>query len=191
MTVYRYNVALTVFFTCMTAAFAAFTLIFLIVFVRPFDLVGIMLTALSFLFVFVFLRVVLSRATIVANDRHIAAYMLGMQSRVIRWQDIKKIRKVRASNGYNYVDSFDVVDRMPRRLICKLVFVNLCGDIVFTQDISDLRGLLQQVNSFAQQHDIPLVVCDTEADHAKLRTKTGREWWTQALAKEEVRVNEF
>jgi len=114
-----------------------------------------------------------------------------LETKSIRWEDIKRIRKVRVTNGYNYVDNFRVVDRMPRGLICRF-FVNLCGDIVFNHEISDLRGLLEQVNSFARQHNIPLFVWDTEAAGAKVRAKTGTEKWRQGIAEiEDVRVTEF
>jgi hypothetical protein len=191
VTVYRYNVVLTAFLMCVTGAMSALLLTMLNYFVRALDLVGIIVTAVTFVFVILVLRALLSRATIVVDDRQIAAYTLGMRTKAMRWQDIKKIRKVRVTNGYNYVDSFDVVDRRPHNPVCRFFLVNLCGDIVFTQDISDMRGLLQQINFCARQHDVPLVVSDSEAAVAKLRTKTGKEFWKEAFAKEEVRVTEF
>jgi hypothetical protein len=189
MTVYRYHIALRAIVTCVAAALSAFPVIFLLA--REFDLVSIMLTPVFVAGASFILHGALSRATIVVDDRHIAAYMFGIQTKAIRWQDIKKIRKQRVYNGYNYVDSFHVVDRRPRSLICKF-FANVCGDIVVCHEISNLSGLLQQINSFARQYDIPLVVWDTEAAGAKLETKTGKEYWKEAVAKvEEVRVTQF
>jgi hypothetical protein len=191
MTNYRYNAALTALLSCVVIGLVPLTLYMFISFVRSVDPLGVSLAALVSLVPILLFRSLLSRASIAVDNRRIAACVLGIETKAIRWEDIKKVRKVRVTNGYAYVDSFHVMDRKPRNLICRL-FVNLCGDIVFTQDISDLRSLLQQLNFYAQQHEILLVVWDTEAAVDRFRTKSGTRYWRQAVAKiEEVKVVEF
>ena len=54
------------------------------------------------------------------------------------------------------------------------------------------RNLLDRINFYSQQYNIPLVVWDTEAATAKLATKRGPGYWRRATAKiPEVRVAEF
>jgi hypothetical protein len=94
----------------------------------------------------------------------------------MEWIDTKKIRKSRVTNGYAYVESFDVHDKETHGCACRFL-VNFCGTIEFTQDIRGLRGLLAEVDLYARQYGIPLVAWDTEAAGGKLAAQKGPRYW--------------
>jgi hypothetical protein len=121
----------------------------------------------------------------------ISAKALGIRTRAIKWRDVKKIRKARVTNGYVYVENFNIQDSKKHDVVCRF-FVNFCGNIAFSQDIRGLRNLLNRVNFYARQHEIPLVIWDTEAAAAKLASEKGPGYWRRATAQiPEVRVAEF
>lgn len=86
----------------------------------------------------------LTYALIGISDDGITAYKLGWKMKSIRWQDVKKIQKMRfwnmgarAYQGRFYVYDGDFGTR--RKLM-----VNLRGPIVFTDEIRELRELLNR-----------------------------------------------
>jgi hypothetical protein len=70
--------------------------------------------------------------------------------------------------------------------------LNVCGDIVFSQDIHGLRDLLDQINYYSHLRAVPLVVSDSQTKAAALATLHGAEYRRQMRAPvQEVAVEEF
>ncbi len=133
----------------------------------------------------------LTYALIGISDDGITAYKLGWKMKSIRWQDVKKIQKMRfwnmgarAYQGRFYVYDGDFGTR--RKLM-----VNLRGPIVFTDEIRELRELLNRINGYARRHGFPLVVLDQEAA-SKLAVQKGAGYLGRvAPTADEVRVTEL
>jgi hypothetical protein len=181
VSIYHYGAAMTVGVASMTVAVGILDVYLLFFFAKSHDLLGaLIMIALSPFPVFL-VRAVLSRVSIVVSEVKIAATLFGLQIKSIEWTNIQKIIKSRVYNGYAYIDIFHVQDRN-HNSICKF-FINLCGNLVFTQDIHNLRGLLSEVNLYARRHNIPLAVWNTEAAAAELRSRQGGSYWKRATAK--------
>jgi hypothetical protein len=152
------------------------------------DAVIVLLVAL---FPLLLSRAVLTRASIVVDERGISTQAFGIKTRSIAWNDVKKIMKVRVSNGYSYVDNFSIQDKIARIFICRL-FINFCGNVVFSQDIRDLRYLLDEINFYARRYKIPLFVLDAEGATATGAARGHVGYWKRAKATIlEVRVEKF
>jgi hypothetical protein len=185
MTSYRYSVVLRLGLGGVTFLCLFFLLYLLVSSISDADLLEMLPVPLLAWGVIIYLRTFLSRSSILLDDQLIAACMFGFRTKVIKWQDVAKIKKIRGTNGYTYVDSYQLFDRRSHNLICRFLLVNLCGSILFTQEIHNLEGLVQEINLHARRHAIPLVMWDAEAT-ANLRAK---EW--SVLRVEEVPVDEF
>jgi hypothetical protein len=133
----------------------------------------------------------LTYAPIDISDEGIAAYKLGWKMKSTRWQDVKKIQKMRFWNmgARAYQDRFYVYDGdfgTRRKLM-----VNLRGPIVFTDEIRELRELLDRINGYARRYSFPLVALDQEAA-SKLAAQKGAGYLGRAAPKtDEVKVTEF
>ena len=162
----------------------------LLFFAQRHDLLGVLIMIVLSSFPVLLVRAVLSRASIVVSEADISATFFGLKIKSIEWTNIQKITKSRVYNGYAYTDIFHVQDR-DHQAICRFL-INLCGNLVFTQDIHTLRGLLSEVNLYAKRHNIPLAVWDTEAAAAEVRSRQGGSYWKRATAKiPETRVREL
>ena len=133
----------------------------------------------------------LTYAPIGISDDGIAAYKLGWKMKSVRWPDVKKIQKMRFWNmgARAYQDRFYVYDGdfgTRRKLM-----VNLRGPIVFTDEIRELRELLNRINGYARRYGFPLVVLDQEAA-SKLAVQKGAGYLGRvAPTADEVRVTEL
>jgi len=133
----------------------------------------------------------LTYAPIGITDDAITAYKLGRRMKSIRWQDVKKIQKIRFWNmgARAYQDRFYVYDDdfgTRRRLL-----FNLRGPFVFTDEIRELRDLLNSINSYARRHGFPLVVSDQEAASKTAVQRGAGNFGRVAPTADEVRVNEL
>jgi hypothetical protein len=133
----------------------------------------------------------LTYAPISISDYGIVTYKLGWRMKSIRWQDVTKIQKMRFWNmgARAYQDRFYVYNGdfgTRRRLL-----VNLRGPIVFTDEIRELRDLLNRINSYARRHGFPLVVSDQEAASNAAAQKGAGYLERVAPTPEEVRVSEL
>ena len=187
---YNYSAAITFILSIITC-FAAIVFLPLL----PYFLSRREWMAMSIDVVFAIVPVLLFRATmcrasIKINEDGIAAFIFGFEAKTISWKNMTKIRKTRVTNGYNYVDSFSVFDGN-HSLICRY-FVNVCGGIMFSQDIRGLRDLLDKVSFYARRYEVPLVVLDTEAAAKEFARDQAPGRWKRGMAKSaEVRVSEF
>ena len=105
----------------------------------------------------------LMSSSIATSDEAIAAYNYGRMLKSVRWQKIAKVKKVRRWNAgsRSYEDVFHVFDGEPSWLQERMV--NLRGPIVFTDKISELRTLLNEINGYAREYRFSLVILDQEA----------------------------
>ena len=184
MTIYRYNPLLPMGLSCVTGLHAFLALYFLVFSIQSADPLDAMFAALFGFGTVTSLLALLSRTSIAVDEQCIASCLFGIRIKVIRWRDAARIRKVRVTNGYSYVDSYHVVGRNPDNLVCRY-FSNLCANIVFTQEIRKLSSVIGEINEHARRFAIPLVVSDAEAA-AKLRANK----WT-TLKVDEVPTTKF
>ena len=188
--VYRYSYLISAIYLCVLIALLVFSLFILVFFVRSFDVWCIAFMSLVGVFLLFLLRGMLSRVPILIGDDGITARVFGIKLKTVQWKNVKKIRKIRAYNGYTYVDSFRILTESSNYL-CRF-FAKICNGIEFTQDIRDLRELLDRLNFYAHQYGISLVVRDTQAAGAKLSGDQGPGYWKRATAEiPEVKVAEF
>lgn len=76
-------------------------------------------------------------------------------------------------------DHFYFKDRQQRTF--DWFFVNIFGDIVFTQGIIGFDDLLKQVNFYAQEKDITQVFTDKDAAIKKLHAYKGWSYWKRKM----------
>jgi len=190
-TVHGYNRAIVLGMAGVTLLVAWVALYLEYIFIPRRDFLGIaILLFLSYYAVLCF-RALLSKACIVLDETGISAKALGMRTKSIRWGNVKKIRKLSLTLGHGYVSSFRIYEARKHNIICNF-FLNVCGDIVFNQDIRGLRDLLDQVNFYAREHNIPLVVSDSQSKAARLAPLRGVEYWRGLRTKvPETTVEEF
>jgi hypothetical protein len=187
---YRYNRAL-VLLAAAVGLVCTWLVLFLAYFVIPRgDFVGTATVLLVSPCPVLFFLAVLSRATLAVDETGLSAKALGMPKKTIHWSDVKRIRKIRVSNGYGHVDEFHIQDAQKHSVICRFL-VNVRGSIVFTQDIRGLRDLLDEINFYVREYKIPLVVLDLEAVGARLPALSGRAYWRQATDRTGITVAEF
>jgi len=184
---HNYGVLLTTVMAGVVTGFSILIVYLLPLLISERSVLGLALLIPVALFVALLLKALLSRAAINVGVDEVAAKVCGIKTRRIPWHQVGKVKKVRVTNGYQYVDIYHIVPRQDRGRACEF-FVNFCGDIVFTQDISNLRGLLDHINVFAQQFQVPLVVFDTEAAAAKIRNEKTPRYWQKI---EEIPVAEL
>jgi hypothetical protein len=194
--VYRYNRAAVVLCVAVTLAFAWLVPYLLFLSVRHEDLLNMAVAVLVGVLPVAGFGAVLSRASLAVDEVGISASTFGVRTRALRWGEVKRIKKLRLPNGipvkgYGYSDQFHIQDGRKHSPLCRLL-VNVCGNIVFTQDIHDLRRLLDQINVYARQYNIPLVVQDSEANAAGLASDPQFGYWRRAASRvPEVTVDEF
>jgi len=104
----------------------------------------------------------LRSATIVVDDEGVSTRIAGVKVRRMAWVDIKKIVKLRSASRFSgYVNSIEFVSK--KQIGPKWLFLNLLGNIVFSQSIRDHKELVAKINSYAQKNDIPLYFSNVEA----------------------------
>ena len=123
---------------------------------------GLAVLFLMTIFDLALLKSALVRATIVASDTGISTRLFGFTTRSFAWNEINKVKKVRVRGRFGYVSIYYVEPSSVGNPICR-VLANLCGSIVFTDDISDVRALLHRINSQAERHKIPRTAWDIGA----------------------------
>jgi hypothetical protein len=134
----------------------------------------------------------LTRTSIVIDEGGVSASAFGMRLKSTQWGEVKRIRKTR-SPGYSghCTVSFQIEDENTHPAVCRF-FVNVCGNVAFTQEIRGLRDLLDQINFYAREYKISLVVWDIQAAGAKLAPLKGSAYWRQATARiPEIEVEGF
>jgi hypothetical protein len=137
------------------------------------------------------LMLLLIFSRIVVSDGGISAHNFGRMLKFIRWENVKKIDKVRQWNAgsRSYSEVFHVFDgdfsAFERRM------VNFRGPIVFTDRIEGLRMLLDKVNEYARQHQFPLVVLDQEVARMHALRQGAGLWKRTVPALEERIVTAF
>ncbi|MEI9997346.1 MAG: hypothetical protein WDM91_22315 [Rhizomicrobium sp.] len=125
--------------------------------------VGFLLILFGAAFLFLSAFGTLMCSSIVSGDDGIAAHNFGRNLRFIRWQDVTVVKKSRRWNpgARAFQDVFYVFDSVYSSLQERMV--NLRGPIVFSDRISGLRDLLDDINQAAHQYHFPLVALDQEA----------------------------
>lgn len=122
-------------------------------------------------------------ATIILTDSGITARVAGVRMKTIHWENVEKIRKVRCEarfrRDFNFPDLFYFKDRQQRTF--DWFFVNIFGDIVFTQEIIDFDDLLKQVNFYAQENEIIQVFTDKDDAIKKLHAYKGWSYWKRKM----------
>ena len=91
------------------------------------------------------------------------------------------------------MDRYQILDGKRRAgAICRYL-ANLCGAITFTQEIHNLRHLLDELNTRAREYNIPLFSHDLEARHRELAAQRGQPggWKRMNTKIPDVRVAAF
>lgn len=105
----------------------------------------------------------LRAATIVVDDEGVSTRIAGVRVRRMAWVDIEKIVKLRSASRFSgYVNSIEFVCK--NQLGPKWLFLNLLGNIVFSQSIREHNDLVSKINSYAQENEIPLYFSNVEAE---------------------------
>jgi hypothetical protein len=161
--IYRYNSVMVVLASLVTLVCALFVPFLGWLFIPRRDVTGIAIMIVISPLPLVFLGALLSRQTLIVDEAGVSARVMGVRAKTLGWGQVGKISK-RRSIGYGgvYTETFQIQDATEHSLICRY-FVNFCGNIAFTEDIRCLRDLLDQLNFYARQYKIPLVVIDGEA----------------------------
>lgn len=189
--VYHYNITKIAIGICGIILFSLVDLYLLFFFVGHHDRWYVLYWIIAVYFTVFAVGAALCRTAIEINNVGIAACILGIKSRVIKWQDIKMIIKFRGSNGYQYVDTYLVHENRDQNIVIR-GFINILGHVVFTQEIDELRDLLNRINFFAKQYGIPLAVRDMQASASKLAEEKNLGYWRMLIKRaQEVRVTEF
>jgi len=189
--VYRYNRAIILGMAGVTLLVAWVALYLEYFFIAHRDFFGIAIPLFLSYYAVLCFRALLSKASIILDEAGISARAPGMKTKSIRWANVKRIRQLRLTLGHGYVSSFRVYEARKQSVICNF-FLNVCGDIVFNQDIRGLRDLLDQVNLYARKHNIPLVVSDSQSNSARPTPLKGAGYWKELRTPvPEATVEEF
>jgi hypothetical protein len=126
-------------------------------------IIGTFLATSGALFIFLSAFGSLMCSSIAVNDKGIAAHNYGRTLKFVQWRDVTKIKKVKRWNAgsRSYEDVFHVFDGEFPALRERMV--NLRGPIVFTDQIRDLRKLLDRINEYSRRYHFLLVTLDQEA----------------------------
>jgi hypothetical protein len=127
-------------------------------------------------------------SSIIVSDRGIASRNFGRVLKFIGWEDVTKVKKVRRWNAgsRSYEDVFYAYDGDFPGLRERMV--NLRGPIVFTDRITGLRALLDNVNEYAQRHRFPLIVLDQEVARERTSQKGAGAWERTVSKVDEIKV---
>lgn len=137
---------------------------------------------------------VFTGATIILTDSGITARVAGVRMKTIHWENVEKIRKVRFEarfrRDFNFPDHFYFKDRQQRTF--NWFFVNIFGDIVFTQEITGFDDLLKQINFYARENEIVQVYTDKDEAIKRRSAYKGWSYWKRKMCPlSEVQVPEF
>lgn len=187
---FGYDGTWSVCLTLMTGASAIFVSIMLYEFVRMRDVIGELIFGFLSLGPLIFFRATLSRFPLYINDVEISASLFGITTKTIKWKDVQKIRRIRVYNLYGAVDLFEIFDNT-HNIFCGF-FVNVCGNIYFTQHIEGYRELLDCIHFYARQFQIPLVALDSRIAATRISEGKGPYRWRRGLKQDaEIKVTEF
>lgn len=98
-------------------------------------------------------------ATIVLDDKGISTRIAGLRVRTIAWRDVEKISKHRKparqqNRSQKFSDYFTIESKTQK--LPKWLLENLLGNIVFTDELDELQGLVRRINTQAKKRGIPL-----------------------------------
>lgn len=130
-------------------------------------------------------------APIHISDEGIAASKMGWTTKGICWQDVISVKKRHLYNpaSLRYDDTFYVNDRDYRGPL--YWFPNLYGPIIFSDQLCDVRDLLDRINGYARRFGFPLVVVDEEAAKRAAALHSAGFWQRMVPKVDESRVGEF
>jgi hypothetical protein len=127
-------------------------------------------------------------SSILISDDGIKAANFGRPLKIIRWQDVTKVIKLRGWNNgsYSYEDTYYIFDGNFGAWRERMV--NWRGPIVFSERIRKLREVLDKINNYSHRFGFPLFVVDEEAA-TKLSAQEGAGYWRRVAQEvDEVRV---
>lgn len=158
------------------------------------SIVGIILFSIFIVFPILPIFSLFTGATIILTDSGITSRVAGVRLKKINWENVEKIRKVRAEvrfrRKFDFPDHFYFKDTQQRTF--DWFFVNVFGDIVFTQEIIGFDDLLKQINFYAQENKISQVFTDKDVAIEKLRAYKGWSYWKRKMRPlPEVQVTKF
>lgn len=141
---------------------------------------GLLFGIFSLLGPLIFVREILSRLSINLNERGLYSSIFGIKIKKILWTEVSKVRKIRTYVLYGHTDFFEVVEYR-HNLLCGL-FVNIFGNIAFSQRINQCRDLLDGINDYARRYEIPLVVLDPRAAATRISRDPAPGRWRRGLS---------
>ena len=108
-------------------------------------------------------------SSIVVSNDGIAAHNFGRTLKIIRWENVTKIKKVRRWNAASrsFEDTFYIFDGDMTALSERMV--NFRGPVAFGDKIRGVRNLLTEVNEYGRRHHLLLVALDQEHGSEEFR----------------------